>query len=26
LRATVHSDYHQLRDEMTRKLKERYGE
>jgi hypothetical protein len=26
LRATVHSDYRQLRDEMTRKLKERYGE
>ena len=26
LRATVHSDYHQLRDEMTRKLKERYGD
>jgi hypothetical protein len=26
LRATVHSDYRQLRDEMTRKLKEKYGE
>ena len=26
LRATVHSDYRQLQDEMTRKLKERYGE
>ena len=26
LRATVHSDYRQLRDEMTRALKERYGE
>jgi tetratricopeptide (TPR) repeat protein len=26
LRATVHSDYRQLRDEMTRKLKETYGE
>ncbi len=26
LRATVHSDYRQLRDEMTRKLRERYGE
>jgi len=26
LRATIHSDYHQLRDEMTRKLKERHGE
>jgi tetratricopeptide (TPR) repeat protein len=26
LRATVHSDYRQLRDEMARKLKERYGE
>src|SRR6266849_373354 len=26
LRATVHSDYRQLRDEMTRKLKGRYGE
>ena len=26
LRATVHSDYRQLRDEMTRKLKERFGE
>ena len=26
LRATIHSDYHQLRDEMTRSLKERYGE
>ncbi len=26
LRATVHSDYRQLRDEMGRKLKERYGE
>jgi hypothetical protein len=26
LRATVHSDYRQLRDEMSRKLKERYGE
>jgi tetratricopeptide (TPR) repeat protein len=26
LRATVHSDYRQLRDELARKLKERYGE
>jgi len=26
LRATVHSDYRQLRDEMTRTLKEKYGE
>jgi tetratricopeptide (TPR) repeat protein len=26
LRATVHSDYRQLRDEMTRVLKEKYGE
>ena len=26
LRATVHSDYRQLRDEITSKLKERYGE
>lgn len=26
LRATVHSDYRQLRDEMTSKLKGRYGE
>jgi hypothetical protein len=26
LRATIHSDYRQLRDEMTAKLKERYGE
>ena len=26
LRATVHSDYRQLRDEMTRSLKEKYGE
>ena len=26
LRATVHSDYRQLQDEMTRKLKEKYGE
>jgi tetratricopeptide (TPR) repeat protein len=26
LRATVHSDYRQLRDEMTRALKEKYGE
>jgi tetratricopeptide (TPR) repeat protein len=26
LRATVHSDYRQLREEMTRNLKERYGE
>src|ERR1700682_4115646 len=26
LRATIHSDYRQLRDEMTRKLRERYGE
>ena len=26
LRATVHSDYRQLQDEMTGKLKERYGE
>ena len=26
LRATVHSDYRQLRDEMSRKLKEKYGE
>jgi hypothetical protein len=26
LRATVHADYRQLRDEMTSKLKERYGE
>ncbi len=25
LRATVHSDYHQLRDEMAGKLKDRYG-
>lgn len=25
LRATVHSDYRQLRDEMTRTLKEKYG-
>jgi pilus assembly protein TadC len=26
LRATVHSDYRQLRDEMGRTLKEKYGE
>ena len=26
LRATVHSDYRQLRDEMTRTLREKYGE
>jgi hypothetical protein len=26
LRATVHSDYRQLRDEMTRSLKDKYGE
>jgi tetratricopeptide (TPR) repeat protein len=26
LRATVHSDYRQLRDEMTRTLKDKYGE
>ena len=26
LRATIHSGYRQLRDEMTSKLKERYGE
>jgi len=26
LRATVRSDYRQLRDEMTHKLKEKYGE
>jgi hypothetical protein len=26
LRATVHSDYRQLRDEMSRKLREKYGE
>jgi hypothetical protein len=26
LRANVHSDYRQLRDEMTRTLKEKYGE
>ena len=26
LRATVHADYRQLRDEMTRTLKEKYGE
>jgi len=26
LRATVHSDYRQLRDEITAKLKEKYGE
>jgi tetratricopeptide (TPR) repeat protein len=26
LRATVHSDYRQLRDEMTRTLKEKYGD
>jgi len=26
LRATIHSDYRQLRDEMARGLKERYGE
>jgi hypothetical protein len=26
LRSTIHSDYRQLRDEMTRQLKERYGE
>jgi len=26
LRATVHSDYRQLRDELARKLKEKYGE
>jgi hypothetical protein len=26
LRATVHSDYRQLRDEMTSKLKGRYGD
>ena len=26
LRVTVHSDYRQLRDEMTRALKEKYGE
>jgi tetratricopeptide (TPR) repeat protein len=26
LRATVHADYRQLRDEMTRQLKEKYGE
>jgi len=26
LRATIHSDYHQLRDEMTRALREKYGE
>ena len=25
LRATVHSDYRQLRDEMTLSLKEKYG-
>jgi hypothetical protein len=25
LRATVHSDYRQLRDEMTHNLKEKYG-
>jgi hypothetical protein len=26
LRATVHSDYRQLRDEMTHTLKEKYGD
>jgi hypothetical protein len=26
LRATVHSDYRQLRDEMTHALKDKYGE
>jgi hypothetical protein len=26
LRASVHSDYRQLRDEMARQLKDRYGE
>ena len=26
LRATIHSDYRQLRDEMTRWLKDKYGE
>jgi hypothetical protein len=26
LRTTVHSDYRQLRDEMTRALKDKYGE
>ena len=26
LRGTVHSDYHQLRDEIARSLKEKYGE
>ncbi len=26
LRVTIHSDYRQLRDEMARRLKERYGE
>ncbi|MGA3091473.1 MAG: peptidase MA family metallohydrolase [Terriglobales bacterium] len=26
LRATIHGDYRQLRDEMTRQLKEKYGE
>jgi tetratricopeptide (TPR) repeat protein len=26
LRATIHADYRQLRDEMARQLKERYGE
>ena len=26
LRATVHSDYRQLRDEMARSLKDKYGE
>ncbi len=26
LRSTVHADYRQLRDEMARQLKERYGE
>jgi pilus assembly protein TadC len=26
LRATVHADYRQLRDEMARQLKEKYGE
>jgi tetratricopeptide (TPR) repeat protein len=26
LRSTIHADYRQLRDEMTRQLKERYGE
>ena len=26
LRATVHADYRQLRDEMTRTLQEKYGE